>query len=124
ITREKSNHQILERLEKLLVDYFNSDDLVSKGLPTVQFVADTLNVSQKYLSGLLKVITGQSTQQHIHGKLIDRAKEKLSTTHLSISEIAYELGFEHLQSFSKLFKTKTSLSPLEFRQSLTETKKV
>lgn len=116
ITREKSNHQILERLEKLLADYFNSDDAVSKGLPTVKYVADTLGVSQKYLSSLLKVITGQNTQQHIHNKLIDKAKEKLSTTNLSVSEIAYGLGFEHLQSFSKLFKTKTNLSPLEFRQ--------
>ena len=117
ITREKSNHKILERLEKLLADYFNDEDLVSKGLPTVQYVADRLNISQKYLSSLLKVLTGQSTQQHIHERLIDKAKEKLSTTNLSISEIAYELGFEHLQSFSKLFKTKTNLSPLEFRQS-------
>jgi AraC family transcriptional regulator, transcriptional activator of pobA len=117
ITREKVNHQILERLEKLLSNYFSNDDLVSKGLPTVRYVADTLNVSQKYLSSLLKALTGQSTQQHIHDKLIDKAKEKLSTTDKTISEIAYELGFEHLQSFSKLFKTKTQLSPLEFRQS-------
>lgn len=117
ITREKANHQILERLEKLLADYFNSEDLITKGLPTVQYIADTLNISPKYLSGLLKVLTGQSTQQHIHNKLIDKAKEKLSITDLSVSEIAYELGFEHLQSFSKLFKTKTKLSPLEFRQS-------
>lgn len=117
ITREKTNHQILDRLEKLLSDYFNSEDLVTKGLPTVSYVAETLNVSQKYLSSLLNVLTGQSTQQHIHDKLIDKAKEKLSTTDLTVSEIAYELGFEHLQSFSKLFKTKTKLSPLEFRQS-------
>lgn len=117
ITREKTNHQILDRLEKLLSNYFNSEDLVTKGLPTVRYVAETLNVSQKYLSSLLNVLTGQSTQQHIHGKLIDKAKEKLSTTDLTVSEIAYELGFEHLQSFSKLFKTKTKLSPLEFRQS-------
>jgi AraC-like DNA-binding protein len=66
---------------------------------------------------LLKTLTGQTTQQHIHEKLIGKAKEKLSTTDLSVSEIAYELGFEHLQSFSKLFKAKTNLSPLEFRQS-------
>jgi AraC family transcriptional regulator, transcriptional activator of pobA len=85
-------------------------------LPSVQFVADKLNVSPNYLSGVLKTLTGQSTQQHIHEKLIERAKEKLSTTDLSISEIAYELGFEHSQSFSKLFKTKTNFSPLEFRQ--------
>lgn len=117
IIREKANHQILERLEKLLADYFNSDDLVSKGLPTVQYIAETLNVSPKYLSGLLKVLSGQSTQQHIHEKLVEKAKEKLSTTNLSVSEIAYELGFEHSQSFSKLFKTKTKLSPSQFRQS-------
>jgi AraC family transcriptional activator of pobA len=117
ITREKFNHQVLERLEKILTDYFNTDDLVSKGLPTVQYIAETLNTSPKYLSSLLKVLTGQSTQQHIHDRLIEKAKEKLSTTNLSVSEIAYELGFEHSQSFSKLFKTKTKLSPLKFRQS-------
>ena len=117
ITRKISSHQILDRLEDLLTGYFNSDDLAIKGLPTVQFVADTLNVSTNYLSSLLKVLTGQSTQQHIHDKLIEKAKEKLSTTDLSVSEIAYELGFEHSQSFNRLFKSKTNLSPLEFRQS-------
>lgn len=117
ITREKSNHQILVRLEKILTDYFNSDDLVSDGLPTVEYIAGTLNTSTKYLSSLLKVLTGQSTQQHIHDKLIEKAKEKLSTTNLSVSEIAYELGFEHSQSFNKLFKAKAKLSPLEFRAS-------
>jgi AraC family transcriptional regulator, transcriptional activator of pobA len=117
ITRKITNHQILDRLEKLLSDYFNSDDLVTKGLPTVQFVSDNLHVSPTYLRSLLKTLTGQSTQQHIHDKLIEKAKEKLSTTNLSVSEIAYDLGFEHLQSFSKLFKTKTKLSPLQFRQS-------
>ncbi len=117
ITREKANHQILERLEKLLADYFNSDDLVTKGLPSVQYVSAELNVSSSYLGSLLRAVTGQSTQQHIHDKLIEKAKEKLSTTNLSVSEIAYELGFEHSQSFSKLFKTKTKQSPLEFRQS-------
>ncbi len=117
ITREKANHNILERLEKLLTDHFNSDDLISKGLPTVGYLAQSLNISPKYLSSMLKVLTGQNTQQHIHEKLIEKAKEKLSTTDLSISEIAYELGFEHLQSFSKLFKIKTKQSPLEFRAS-------
>ncbi len=117
ITREKANHQILDRLGKLLNDYFNSDDLIKRGLPTVRYIAEQLNVSPKYLSSLLRVLTEQNTQQHIHDKLIEKAKEKLSTTNLSVSEIAYELGFEHLQSFSKLFKTKTRLSPVEFRQS-------
>ena len=117
ITREKANHQILNRLEKLLTNYFNNDDLISKGLPTVHYVAENLNVSPGYLGSLLRTLTGQNTQQHIHDKLIEKAKEKLSTTNLSISEIAYQLGFEHSQSFSKLFKTKTNISPLGFRQS-------
>jgi len=115
LTRKISSHQILERLETVLKEYFDSD--AYKGLPTVQYIAETLNVSPNYLSSLLKVLTGQTTQQHIHNKLIDKAKERLSTTGLSVSEIAYELGFEHSQSFSKLFKAKTNLSPLAFRQS-------
>ncbi len=117
ITRKISNHKVLVRLEEILSEYFNSDDIAVKGLPTVQYIAETLNVSPNYLSGMLKTLTGQSTQQHIHNKLIEKAKVKLSTTDLSVSEIAYELGFEHSQSFSKLFKNKTSLSPLEFRRS-------
>ncbi|WP_412468790.1 helix-turn-helix domain-containing protein [Pedobacter sp. KLB.chiD] len=117
ITREKSNHQILERLEKVLADYFDNSELMLNGLPTVEFIAGTLNISAKYLGSLLKALTGQSTQQHIHDKLIEKAKEKLSTTNLTISEIAYELGFEHPQSFSKLFKAKAKLSPLKFRTS-------
>ena len=117
ITRKKANHQILERLEEVLKNYFDSDFLINKGIPTVQYIAETLNISPNYLSGLLKTLTGQSTQQHIHDKLIEKAKGKLSITDLSIGEIAYQLGFEHSQSFSKLFKTKTNQSPLEFRQS-------
>lgn len=117
ITRKKANHQILENLEKLLTGYFENDDLISTGLPTVQYVSDKLNVSVSYLSRLLKVLTGQTTQQHIHEKLIEKAKEKLSTTDLSVSEIAYELGFEHSQAFSRLFKSKTNQTPLEFRAS-------
>jgi AraC-like DNA-binding protein len=117
ITRKISNHKLLERLEDLLEAYFNTDDLMKKGLPSVQFVADHLNISTSYLSGLLKLLTRQSTQQHIQNKIIEKAKEKLSTTDLSVGEIAYGLGFEHPQSFNKLFKMKTKLSPLEFRGS-------
>tara|TARA_R110000868_G_scaffold411317_1_gene703072 strand:+ start:1100 stop:2020 length:921 start_codon:yes stop_codon:yes gene_type:complete len=115
ITREKTNHQILERLEKLLKDYFNSNNLEIKGLPSVQYVSEELNISQSYLGSLLRILTGQNTQQHIHKKLIEKAKEKLATTNKTISEIAYELGFEYSQSFSKLFKLKTNQSPTEFR---------
>lgn len=117
ITRNIANHQIIDKVESILTEYFNSAALAKHGLPTVAHIADQLNVTPGYLSELLKALTGQSTQQHIHDKLIEKAKERLSTTTLSVSEIAYELGFEHSQSFSKLFKTKTELSPLEFRQS-------
>ncbi|EJZ43279.1 DNA-binding helix-turn-helix protein [Leptospira licerasiae str. MMD4847] len=117
ITRKITNHRILDRLEVVLAEYFKEGDLKQKGLPSVQYVADVIGVSPNYLSGLLKVLTGQSTQQHIHNKLIEEAKEKLSTTDLPITAIAYELGFEHSQSFSKLFKSKTNLSPQEFRRS-------
>jgi AraC family transcriptional activator of pobA len=117
ITRKITSHELLTRLEDYLSNYFNSGALATQGLPSVVHIAEALHISPGYLSSLLKSLTGQSTQQHLHSKLIDLAKEKLSTTHLSVSEIAYELGFEHLQSFSKLFKTKTNLSPLEFRHS-------
>jgi len=117
LTRKISSHQLVSRVDDLLMDYFNSESLAEHGLPTVGYVADQLNVSPGYLSELLKVLTGQNTQQHIHDKLIEKAKEQLSTTSLSVSEIAYALGFEHLPSFSKLFKAKTNRSPLAFRQS-------
>nr|AGU09770.1 Helix-turn-helix domain [uncultured organism] len=117
ITRHKASHQLLERLEILLNDYFEADDFLVKGLPSVQFLSEKLNMSPKYMRSVLKTLTGRTTQQHIHEKLIEKAKEKLSTTPLSVSEIAYELGFEHSQSFSKLFKSKAGVSPVEFRKS-------
>lgn len=117
ITRQKSSHEVLQRLDALLDARFGAGAVAASGLPTVQQVADDLHLSPGYLGSLLKALTGRSTQQHIHDKLIEKAKEQISTTSLSVSEIAYGLGFEHAQSFSKLFKAKTSLSPLEFRQS-------
>ncbi|MBE5320336.1 helix-turn-helix transcriptional regulator [Pedobacter sp. MR2016-19] len=117
LTRRKTNHQLLDRLNEQLIAYFEEGHKKGGGLPTVGLLAEELNVSPDYLSGLLKTLTGMSTQQHIHEKLIERAKLLLSTTNLSVSEIAYQLGFEHSQSFSKLFKAKNSLSPLAFRTS-------
>ncbi|MCX2582346.1 helix-turn-helix domain-containing protein [Pedobacter sp. MR22-3] len=117
ITRKAINHQLLDQLEEIVKGYFANDNLGLRGLPTVGYIAEKLNVSPGYLSGLLKTLIGQNTQQYLHQKLIDLAKEKLSTTNLSISEIAYALGFEHLQSFTKLFKSKTNLTPSAFRQS-------
>jgi AraC-like DNA-binding protein len=116
ITREKANHRLLEQLDQVLTNYFDTEDVMEKGLPTVHYIAGQLHISPKYLSSLLRAVTGHNTQHHIHDKIIEKAKQKLSTTYLSVSEIAYELGFEHPQSFSKLFKLKTSQTPLKFRQ--------
>ncbi|WP_273446811.1 helix-turn-helix domain-containing protein [Neolewinella agarilytica] len=117
LTRKVSNHQILDQLEQLLEDYFSQDDAIVNGLPSVQEMAQNLNLTPDYLSSMLKSLTGQTTQQHIHQKLIEKAKVQLSTTNLSVGEIAYGLGFEHPQSFSKLFKSKTRQTPIEFRTS-------
>ncbi|MGQ1945513.1 helix-turn-helix domain-containing protein [Geofilum sp. OHC36d9] len=117
ITRNKSGHLLLEQIENLLRNYFDQDNLIELGLPTVEGISKELNLSSNYLSSMLKSLTGMSTQQHIHDKLIEKAKEQLSTTRLSISEIAYNLGFEYPTSFNKLFKSKTEMSPLEFRKS-------
>lgn len=116
ITRKINTHKIINRFEDILNSYFNSEDLILKGLPQVNNIADSLNLSMSYLRSSLKIITGKSPQQLIHEKLIEKAKEKLTTTNLSVCEVAYDLGFEHSQSFSKLFKTKTNLTPSEFRQ--------
>jgi AraC family transcriptional activator of pobA len=116
ITRKATSHNLLQQLEEILDDYFNNERSLSEGIPSVHYLAEKLNISPSYLSDMLRSLTGQNAQQHIHSKLIEKAKEKLSTTSLSVSEVAYQLGFEHSQSFSKLFKTKTNLSPLEFRK--------
>lgn len=117
LTRKRSTYELLERFEKVLADYFNNGSLLENGIPTVTAIAEQLNISPNYLGTLLRLHTQQNTQQHIQHNLIDYAKERLSTTNLSVSEIAYELGFGHPQSFSKLFKQKTNQTPLEFRQS-------
>src|SRR5690606_12718177 len=110
-------YNLLPKFENLLEDYFNNEMTQTQGLPSVSFLASKLNLSPNYLSDMLRSTTGQSSQQHIQQKLIDKAKERLSTTNLTVSEIAYSLGFEYPQSFHKLFKAKTNLSPVEFRQS-------
>ncbi|MGX5690284.1 helix-turn-helix domain-containing protein [Arcticibacter tournemirensis] len=117
ITRKKVSNDLLVRFEELLMAYFNDEAKKTDSLPSVQYFSDQLFVSPNYLNDMLKNLTGQTTQQHIHGQLIEKAKELLSTTSLSVSEIAYQLGFEYPQSFNKLFKNKTNVTPLEFRQS-------
>lgn len=118
ITRKQGGDDLLSRLDVVLSAYFERDSIQEKGIPTVQHVADELHVSAHYLSDMLRTLTGQNTQQHIHNKLIDKAIALITTSSLSISEIAYQLGFEHSQSFNKLFKQKTNQTPLSFRRSL------
>lgn len=113
ITRKMANNDLLTNFERILYKYFT--DNLELTLPTVEKLASELNVSSSYLSDMLRSLTGQNTQQHIHEKLIEKAKEILINTNLSVSEIAYQLGFEYPQSFSKLFKSKTNQTPLEFR---------
>jgi AraC family transcriptional regulator, transcriptional activator of pobA len=117
ITRKAASNDVLERLEEILDKYFESEQSSTQGIPSVQYLAEQFNTSPSYFSDMLRVSTGKSAQQHIHEKLIEKAKEMLSTTRLTVGEVAYALGFEHSQSFSKLFKVKTKLSPVEFRQS-------
>lgn len=118
ITRKTISHDLLIKVEETLDNYINNAETLKEGLPTVDFLASKINVSTHYLSDMLRNLTGQNTQQHIHSKLIEKSKDFLITTDLSVAEIAYQLGFEYPQSFSKLFKKKTNLTPLEFKNSL------
>jgi AraC family transcriptional activator of pobA len=117
ITRKAVNNDLLQKLDDLLDDYFASETSLQRGIPTVQYLSDLLHVSPSYLSDMLRSLTGQNAQHLIHHKLVEKAKQLLSTSTLSVAEIAYQLGFEHPQSFSRLFKLKTTVSPLEFKQS-------
>lgn len=115
LTRKAVNNDLLTKMEFLLNTFFENEEALQKGLPTVDFLANELGLSQHYLNDMLRSLTGQSTQQHIHQKVIEKAKEYLTTTNLSVAEIAYQLGYEYPQSFNKLFKKKTNSSPLEYR---------
>lgn len=115
-TRRTVEHDTLSRFEALLFDYFRQPD--TQPLPTVQYFANALHLSPSYLSDMLRALTGQNTQQHIHQALIEKAKRLLMGTSLSIKETAYQLGFEYPQYFSRLFKNKTGLTPAEFRAGL------
>lgn len=117
ITRKSVNGDLLVKTEVLIHAYFNTKSGLKNGVLTVEYLARQLNLSPNYLSDALRSLTGQGAQQHIHDKLIEKAKEYLTASNLSVSEIAYNLGFERSQSFNKLFKNKTDMSPLQFRQS-------
>jgi len=117
ITRKVVHHDLIAEMEAFLLDVFSKDDSFINGLPSVMEVAEHLKVSPRYLNDMLRSLTGQTTQQHIHNQLIEKAKEMLSTGNLTIAEIAYNLGFEQPQSFNRLFKNKVKVTPLEFRHS-------
>jgi AraC family transcriptional activator of pobA len=110
------HHTLLEKLEALLSAYLNSEQLPESGPPTVHYLAEQLAMSPNYLSSMLRSLTGQNAQQHIHHHLLEKAKANLVTSDLAVSEIAFLLGFNHLQSFTRLFKAKVNLSPLDFRK--------
>jgi AraC-like DNA-binding protein len=114
LTRKAIHHDLISQMDTYLAKRFADQ---SGGIPTVPEVAKHLQVSPRYLTDMLRTLTGQSAQQHIHDRLIEKAKDTLSTTRLTVAEIAYQLGFEHPQSFNKLFKRHTNLSPNGFRKS-------
>ena len=116
ITRRNQSNDLIVKFEKLLHDYFVSGSNQMTGLPTVGYFADRMNVSPNYFSDLLKSETGKSAQEHIHFHLVEKAKSVLLSTDMNINEIAYELGFEYPNNFSKFFKQKTGVSPLKFRK--------
>lgn len=115
LTRRAPEHDQLSRFEALLTDYLAQN--APQPLPTVHYFAEALHVSPAYLSDMLRALTGQNTQQHIHRALIEKAKRLLRTTSLSVNETAFQLGFEYPQYFNRLFKSKTGLTPGAYRQS-------
>jgi AraC-like DNA-binding protein len=115
ITRKSSNSHTLAKIEKLLKDYFKNENAKENGLPTVKYLAYHVHLSAGYLSDLLKKETGMNAQDHIHYYLIEEAKNILINSDYTVSEIAFSLGFEYPQYFSKLFKQKTGKSPVEYR---------
>ena len=115
ITRKKVNTNLLTKFETILNSYFNSNDQLYKKLPSVKYFAELLFLSPNYLSDLLKKETGKTAQEYLHYYLIEEAKNNLLNTNDPINEIAFNLGFEYPQYFSKLFKSKTGMTPIAYR---------
>lgn len=115
ITRSNQNKDIIARFEQFLTAYIHSDEPKLSGLPTVRLCAERLNLSASYFSDLLKNETGKNAQEHIHFYLLDKAKSLLQNTNKTVAQIAFELGYEYPQNFSKLFKNKFGISPTDYR---------
>lgn len=115
MTREHVNKGILERFESIINDYFNSEKLQTIGIPSVAYCAEQLHLSANYFGDLIKRETSASAQEYIQEKVIALAKQKIFDVNKSISTIAYELGFKYPQHFTRLFKKKVGMSPIEYR---------
>jgi len=115
VMRQNENTDILSRFEKLLYDYLHSELPKIQSLPSVKYCADKLNLSANYLGDLIKKETGKSPQKHIQFKMIETAKKMLLQSKKNVSQIAYELGFEYPQYFSRMFKKNTGVTPNEYR---------
>jgi len=118
LTRNVVHHDLIDQMNLYLKDRFANQQALISGLPTTREIAAHLKVSQRYLSDMLRSLTGKTTQEHIHLRLVEKAKELLTNHSTATAQVAYQLGFEHPQSFNKLFKQKTGLSPAAFRQGL------
>jgi AraC-like DNA-binding protein len=116
LNRKELSNNLLERFNLQLSEYFELGLLQEKGIPNIEQIANKMSVSQRYLSDTLKKETGKTTTEHLHLRLIDEAKNILLKPNKSISEVAYELGFEYPQYFSRLFKKKEGISPTEYRE--------
>lgn len=116
ITRKHVNKGVVAQVQDILSAYFGATDAPHKGLPSVAFLADQVHLSPNYLSDLLKKETGMNAQDLIHHHLIETAKTLLTNSDKTVGELAFALGFEYPQYFSRLFRSKTGMSPLEFRK--------
>ena len=115
LNRKEISNDLLEQFNRCLNTYFESGELQVQGIPSIEQIAENLSVSQRYLSDTLKKETGKTTTEHLHLLLIDEAKNILLQPNKSVSEVAYELGFEYPPYFSRLFKKKEGVSPTEYR---------
>ena len=116
ITRSESNKSVLVKFEALLDDYFQSDKPQTDGLPSVKYFADKVFLSPNYFGDLIKKETGKSAQEYIQTRMIDIAKEMIAGTEKTVSQIAYELGFQYSQHFNRIFKKNTGYTPGEYRK--------
>ncbi|WP_129618146.1 helix-turn-helix domain-containing protein [Bacteroides stercoris] len=116
ITRSESNKSVLVKFEALLDDYFQSDKPQTDGLPSVKYFADKVFLSPNYFGDLIKKETGKSAQEYIQTRMIDLAKEMIAGTEKTVSQIAYELGFQYSQHFNRIFKKNVGYTPGEYRK--------